>query len=154
MAEHAAPEPAPPGARSTAAPEPLLASLAALARELPGLLGERLELLTLELQRARLALVQMLALIVAAALLGVTAWLALWGVIAGLLIELGWHWAAALAAIMLLNVAAAWIALARVRALAPQLGLPATRRHLGFFSASARSAAAPTATPAAQHERG
>jgi hypothetical protein len=57
-----------------------LTSLQGLLRELTGLVSDRVELLSLELQRAGQVLAQIVALIVGAAILGMTAWLALWGV--------------------------------------------------------------------------
>jgi uncharacterized membrane protein YqjE len=130
---------------SAAPPEPSwLASLQGLAAELPGLLSDRIELFSLELHRLRLLLVQMVALIVAAAILGVTAWLALWGVAVGGLIRLGLHWAEALTIVLLINLLVCAPLALRVRALAALLNLSATRRHLG---------AAPPHEPAAAEVR-
>jgi len=98
--------------------------------ELPGLIGDRVELLSLELQRAGQVLAQIVALIVAAAILAVTAWLALWGGVMLALIGAGLHWAGASLLVLVINLGACWWAVARVRALAPLLQLPATRRHL------------------------
>lgn len=113
----------------TAAP-PWSRALSDLWTQLPGLLNDRIELLSLELQRAGAALVQVVILIVAAAILGVTAWLVLWGAVVIALVAAGLHLAWALAAALLINVAAAFWAVARVRRLLPLLRLPATRRHL------------------------
>ncbi len=118
------------GDDSAAPPASLLQSLQAVWRELPGLIGDRVDLLALEMQRAGMALMQIVALVVVAAILSVTAWLALWGVAVGLLMALGLHWSLALLAVLLVNVGAAWWAVARVRTLVPALRLPATRRHL------------------------
>lgn len=115
----------------SAAPQPSwLASLQGLVHELPGLVSDRIELLSLELQRAGRVLAQIVALIVAAAILAVTAWLALWGGVVLALIGAGLHWAAASMIVLVINLGACWWAVARVRALAPLLKLPATRRHL------------------------
>ncbi len=108
----------------------MLKSLQGLWRELPGLVSDRIELLSLEVRRAGSALAQIVALVVMAAILGVTAWLALWGVAIGGLMALGLHWAVALLVVLLINLGAAWLAISRARGLVPQLGLPATRRHL------------------------
>lgn len=115
---------------------------------LPGLLNDRIELLSLELQRAAAALAQTVLLIVVSGILGVTAWLLLWAVI-GALVDAGWHSALALSLAMGINLgAAAWTAL-RARRLLPLLRLPATRRHLMIKPASAPrpgwSGRAPTA---------
>ena len=101
-----------------------------IVRELPALLGDRVELLSLELQRAGDALVKMTVLAAAAAILALTAWLSLWGVLVGLLIALGWPAAGAHAMVVLINAAAAAWLLWRARGLFRLLGLPATRRHL------------------------
>ncbi|MDE2147172.1 MAG: phage holin family protein [Burkholderiales bacterium] len=139
----APPQPPPPG---------WLAALQDLARELPGLVTDRLDLLGLELRRAGLALAQIAALVVAAAVLGVTAWLALWAGIAGALVRAGLPWAGALLLVLLLNLAASAALLLRVRGLLPQLGLPATRRHLRPTPAGV-PAPLPTEAPRAHEPR-
>jgi hypothetical protein len=102
-----------------------------ILRELPGLVSDRVELLSLELLRAGQALAQIVALLVAVAILGVTAWIAAWAAVALALVErTGLHWGWALAAVLTVNAVAAWIAVARVRSLFPRLTLPATRRQL------------------------
>jgi uncharacterized membrane protein YqjE len=114
-----------------AAPQPSwLSSLQGLVHELPGLISDRIELLSLELQRAGQVLAQIVALIVVAAILAVTAWLALWGGVMVALIDAGLHWTAASLIVLAINLGACAWAVARVRALAPLLQLPATRRHL------------------------
>ncbi|MBK1616519.1 hypothetical protein CKO44_24050 [Rubrivivax gelatinosus] len=120
-------------------------TLQSVLAELPGLIGDRVELFALELQRAGRALAQIVALIVAAAVLGVTAWLALWAGITLALLEAGLHWAPALLLVLAANLAAALLALARVRSLLPQLALPGTRRHL--VPGAARTPAPPPAQP-------
>jgi len=110
--------------------EPLLQTFSSLWRELPGLLSDRVELLSLELQRAGHALLQIVVLLVVAAILGVTAWLVLWGGIVVLLLAQGLPLVAALLLLLLFNAGAAWLVLRRARALVPRLALPATRRHL------------------------
>jgi len=127
----AAAAPADPSLAGAAGPPPsLMGTLRDLWKELPGLLNDRVELLSLELQRAAAALVQVVVLIVAAAILGVTAWLVLWGAIVLALVAAGLHPTLALAAALLVNIAAAAWAVARARRLLPMLRLPATRRHL------------------------
>jgi hypothetical protein len=120
----------PPPQQQQPAHESPLAVLKDLWREVPGLFSDRVELLSLELHRAGLALMQIAALVVAAAILGVTAWLVLWGAVAALLTLAGLHWLLSLAIVLALNLVAAWLAVARVRRLLPSLKLPATRRHL------------------------
>ena len=127
-------------AGSSAEPQPSwLASLQGLAHELPGLISDRIELLSLELERAGQVLAQFVALIVAAAILAVTAWLALWGGVMLALVNAGLHWAAASLLMLVINLGACWWAVARLRALAPLLHLPATRRHLTLSQPSTTS---------------
>ncbi len=106
--------------------------LRTVLHELPGLLSDRVELLSLELHRAGKALVQIVALVIATAILGVTAWLVLWGGIVTALVALGLQLPLALLVALVLNLVAAWAAVARARRLLPLLRLPATRRHLMF----------------------
>lgn len=124
----------PPGTPGTddARPEHagLLKQLQSLWGELPGLVSDRVELLSLELQRAIRALVQIVALVVAVAILGVTAWLLLWAGILRVLADAGLPWAVALLLGIAANGLAIVLALRRVRSLLPRLRLPATRRHL------------------------
>jgi hypothetical protein len=112
------------------APESLLQTLASLACELPGLVSDRVDLLTLELTRMGRALSQLVLMLVAVAVLSVTAWLVLWGgAVMGLLalgLPMGWI----LVIILLVNLGSIALLLARMRSLMPHLKLPATRRHL------------------------
>lgn len=119
----------------------LLDLVQGLLHELPGLISDRVELLSLELSRAGQALAKIVALTVAVAILGITAWTALWvGVVMGLL-ALDWHWAVALGVVILGNAGALAWAVLQMRRLAGLLKLPATRRHL-TMRASAQAVAA------------
>lgn len=111
-------------------PETLFVTLQSLIKDLPALVSDRVDLLSLELRRAGRALAQIVALIVAGAILGITAWLVLWGAIVVGLVALGLPLAATLFLVLAINIGAAAWALLRVRTLVPLLGLPATRRHL------------------------
>lgn len=132
-------------ARSAAArgPQSMIDLARGLLHDLPGLIGDRVELFSLELHRASITLAKVLALTVVAAILGVTAWLALWSILIGLLIAGGWHPAVANGLVALINVAAAFWALRRVRALTRLLSLPATRQHLTLGSGSSSRLAEP-----------
>ena len=101
-----------------------------MLRGLPTLVGDRVELFSLEMQRAGGALARIVVLSAAALLFALTAWLALWAMIVALLLAMGWHWASANALALLVNAAAAVWMLLRARALMHFLSLPATRRHL------------------------
>jgi uncharacterized membrane protein YqjE len=122
-----------PGAASAAATrgtESLIDLVRGVLHDLPGLVGDRVELFSLELHRAGITLVKVLAMTVVAAILGVTAWLAMWSILVGLLMAAGWHWALANGLVLLINLGAAAWAVQRVRRLMKHLSLPATRQHL------------------------
>lgn len=106
-----------------------------LIADLRGAIGERVELLSLELGAAVDAALRILVLLVAAAIVAVTSWLALWAVAVGLLVEAGWPWAWALLGVAAVNAVAAAAALRHSRRLLPRLGLPATRRRLTWAPA-------------------
>ncbi|HET7863490.1 MAG TPA: phage holin family protein [Burkholderiaceae bacterium] len=118
------------GGSDSPPPATLLDALWGVFAELPGLVSDRVQLLSLELRRAGQALARIVGLLVAAAILAATAWLALWGAVAGGLSALGMHWGLALLAVLLINLAGAALAVARMRELAGRLRLPATLRHL------------------------
>lgn len=122
------PDPGVPG--RGAAPASLLDQVKSLAGELPGLVSDRVELLALEVQRAAQALMQVVALVVVIAILGVTVWLAMWVALINVLMHAGMPLLGALLLAIALNGIVIVVALARVRGLLPRLGLPATRRHL------------------------
>lgn len=120
---------------SAKAPEaPSLGPLHALLRQLlgdiSGMVGARVELLSLELQLASRALGTIVALLAAAALTAFTAWIALWIALAHWAIDAGFSWGWVAAAVVLVNAAAAVAAALRARRLFPLLGLPATVRRL------------------------
>lgn len=104
-----------------------------LARALPGLVTDRLELLALELDRAGRSITQIMLLALLATILGVTAWVALCGAVALALVALGMSWPLATLAISVVNLLLAGTVLVRIGRLTAMVGLPATRRHLAFF---------------------
>jgi len=105
-------------------------AIGALFADLPGILTDRVRLLSLELQRATNALGQMVALGLLAAILVATAWLAFWVGVAAAFLALGIAWPWTVALVLFINLsAAAWCVL-RVKRLAPLLALPATLRRL------------------------
>jgi hypothetical protein len=117
----------PPASGATAPP---WQTLGTLLHELPGLVSDRVHLLSLEVKRAGVASAHIAVLAVLAAIMLSTAWLALWaGVIVGLM-QVGAHWLFAFGLVLLLNVGGAAWALMRLKSLTPMLGLPATLRHL------------------------
>ena len=132
------------------ASEPMLDSFRGIWRELPGLLSDRIELLSTELQRAGLALLHIVVLGMALSVLGITVWLMLWCLVVAGLAVLGMHWMAALSVGLAVQlVLVAW-AVHRVKALLPLLRLPATRRRL-MFTPSASEVKAPPPSDHASH---
>lgn len=126
--------------------ESLIDLMSGVLHDLPGLIGDRVELFSLELRRAGITLVKVLAMTVVAAILGVTAWLAMWGILVGLLMSAGWHWALANGLAVLINLGAAAWAVQRVRSLIRHLSLPATRQHLTWGAGSTSRAEAQRAS--------
>ena len=120
--------------------QPWVRSLQDLVAVLPGLLSDRLELLALELHRAGRSLVQIMALVLATAILVTTAWFVLCGGLSMALVAQGLSWPLALLAVLLVNLVLAWAAVSRVWGLLANLGLPATRRHLVFGAEAALTA--------------
>lgn len=91
---------------------------------------ERVDLFMLELEQAAHAAARIVALMVVAAVLGVTAWLGAWVLAAMLLLALGMPMLAVIAIVVVVNAGAAWYAWRRAHELFGTLGLPATRRQL------------------------
>ncbi|QDQ27558.1 hypothetical protein FNU76_15010 [Chitinimonas arctica] len=104
----------------------------ALLGEMREMLRDRVRLFSLEARRAGLALAQIILLAVLAAMLVMTAWLALAGGAGILLVQAGAPWGLALLAILLCNLLGAWWMLRRVKTLADYLGFPALARQLGI----------------------
>jgi len=105
-------------------------AIGALLADLPGILTDRVRLLSLELQRATNTLGQMVALGLLAAILAGTAWLAFWVGLAAALLALGIAWPWIVLLVLFINVSAAVWCVMRVKRLAPLLALPATLRRL------------------------
>ena len=105
-------------------------AVGALFADLPGLLSDRVHLLSLELRRASNALGEMVALGLLAAILFATAWITLWVGLAAAFMAVGLAWPWIVLLVLVINLSAAIWALLRVKALAPLLALPATLRRL------------------------
>ena len=110
--------------------ESLPRAIGALFADLPGLLTDRVHLLSLELRRASNALGQMVALGLLAAILFATAWLALWIGLAAAFLAVGLAWPWIVLLVLFINISAGVWAMLRVKALAPLLALPATLRRM------------------------
>ena len=126
--------------------ESLIDLVRGVLHDLPGLIGDRVELFSLELHQAGIVLMKALAMTVLAAILGVTAWLAAWSILVGLLVAAGWPWTAANGLVVLINVVVAAWAVRRVRRLMKQLSLPATRQHLMLGTGSSIRPVNPSAS--------
>jgi len=124
---------APPGERLSLPKE-----ISALFADLPGLLSDRVHLLSLELRRASNALGQMVALGLLAAILIATAWITLWVGLAAAFLAVGLAWPWIVLLVLFINLSAAAWAVLRVKALAPLLALPATLRQLTSAAAAER----------------
>jgi len=114
-----------------------------LLDDLRGSIGERIELFSLELRAAVDATIHILVLLITAAIVAATAWIALWAVIVGLLMGAGMAWPWALLLVLAINLIAALTALFCARRLLPRLGMPATRRQLSLLPAMSTAAAPP-----------
>lgn len=149
MAEAQTTDPPVPGA--TLGTAPLLQQLRDLWHELPGLVSDRVELLSLELQRATQSLVEIAVLLVAVAVLGVTAWLLLWAVLISVMVGLGLQLPWALVLTIAINGIVIVLALQRVRGLLP---LSATRRRLMAAPRPTSSPENPSDAPAVPGSQG
>lgn len=105
-------------------------SFRSLAEDLGAAFSARAHLVELEAKQAAWSAAYMLGFAVAAALLGVTAWLIL---VAGLMtaaIRLGVPWWIVTLVALALHAGAAWLLVARIRNLVGNLTFAATRRTL------------------------
>ena len=137
-----------------AAPDDLLSlpkAVGALFADLPGLLTDRVHLLSLELRRASNALGQMVALGLLAAILFATAWITLWVGLAAAFLAVGLAWPWIVLLVLFVNLTAAVWAALRVKALAPLLALPATLRRLTDSDALERR---PDSPPGSDQDHG
>lgn len=101
-----------------------------LLQEAAGAVSARVQLLALELRRARDVLPKIIALLALAAVVALTAWLAFWAGLAMVLVDAGWSPAWTLAGIVAVNALLAGLLAWRAVAMVPLLALPATLHHL------------------------
>ena len=147
------PSGAPPGSAADASPgaavppggQGWMGELQGMARAARGMLSGRLLLLALELRRARHGLVSLAILGVVAAIAGATAWLALWALLAALAVHLGLSWPWAFAGILAVNLLLLLWVVAAMKALAPMLALPASRRQFHWLFNDPMDPEAPSA---------
>ncbi len=90
-------------------------------------------LLVLELERARHGLINLMVLLVVAAIAGSTAWFALWAGLIALAVHLGLALPWACAGVVVINLLLlGWVASA-MKSLAPLMSLPASRRQFHWL---------------------
>lgn len=133
----------PPGSSSSTGsnPRPGIAGLPAgiqgLLQEGAAAISARVNLLALELRRARDVLPKIIALLVLAAVVALTGWFALWVAIALLLVQVAeWSPVWTMALVTGVNVVVAGVLAWRAVALVPLLALPATLHHLTVKNAN------------------
>lgn len=114
----------------TTADESLFSLLKGLGSALRMGLKDRVELLVLELRRARGAVSSLLLLAAISLVLAIGSWLLLVATAVMGLIALDFSWVAALGLLALVHAVGLAVAALRMRRLAQVVGLPGTRRHL------------------------
>jgi hypothetical protein len=105
-------------------------SFRALADDIGAAFSARAYLVELEAKQAAWSAAYMLGFAVAAALLGVTAWLLLIGGLMTAAIRLGVPWWIVTLVALVLHAGATWLLVARIRKLVGNLTFAATRRTL------------------------
>lgn len=140
-----------PGAAPPAGPA-LGATLHALGAELQAALHNRIDLLALETRQAGIATTQIVLLATLAALLLAAAWSTMMAGVYMACLAAMMPWPAALAVVLVINLAAAWAAWIKANTLTAHLTFPATRRMLraGFGGGQV---AAPGSTPSTSTAR-
>lgn len=133
----------PPGSSSSTGSNPrpgisgLPAGIQGLLQEGAAAISARVNLLALELRRARDVLPKIIALLVLAAVVALTGWFALWVAIALLLVQVAeWSPVWTMALVTLVNVVVAGVLAWRAVAMVPLLALPATLHHLTVKNAN------------------
>lgn len=119
------------------APPPIGHVLRDLLQDLPGLIGDRIHLLALELKRARRALVGMLVMFLLAAILALTAWISTCVLVVAAAMRYGLPWDSACLIVLAINVVGVWLAVRHAGKLAGYLALPASMRQLSGASGAA-----------------
>lgn len=108
----------------------LVDTVQGLFQELPGVVSDRVQLLSLEVRQASGAIAMVVVMAVIALIGGATAWLAFWVAVGLAIASFGLHWGWAVGAVFALNLLIVVIALLMAKSRASGIGLPATMRHL------------------------
>jgi hypothetical protein len=129
-----------PATETTPAAQGVLGAVAGAFASARQVLGNFVDLVTLEIRRAGLTLMWMLVLGVMAAILFVSAWLFLMAALVLWLVSLGMTWAGAMALVASVNLLAAGVAVFVCVMLSRNLLLPATRRQFKVRASSSDAA--------------
>ncbi|HLO94052.1 MAG TPA: hypothetical protein VK195_07025 [Burkholderiaceae bacterium] len=151
--------PVPPGGEPGSAhdegpPSGWLGGVQTLVLSFVGLLGDGLELLSLELQRGWRLLERLLWLLLLAAAALLTAWLFFWIGLAVVLTDAGMVWPLACAIVVLGNAGVLAMCLSQARQLRPMFSLPALRRQMGLGAEEGEDARHELQVPAARNQGG
>ncbi|MEO3714191.1 hypothetical protein [Roseateles flavus] len=123
-------------------PSGWLGGVQTLVLSFVGLLGDGLELLSLELQRGLRLLERLLWLMLLGAAALFTAWLFFWIGLAVVLTDAGMMWPLACAIVVLGNAGVLAMCLSQARLLRPMFAMPALRRQMGLGSEESQAEAA------------
>jgi hypothetical protein len=126
----------PPEVGPEASQASALRSARLLLADLPGLLSDRVHLLALELLQARVALGQLVLLLMATSVVLGTAWVLLCVGLMLLALQAGWPLVLAVGLPVALNLGLGAWAVWHARSLLPLLTLPATIRRLTSWSSA------------------
>jgi hypothetical protein len=130
---HAVPPSAPPDGALPPPDVGWMGDLQGLAQAARGMFQSRALLLMLELERARHGLINLMVLLVVAAIAGATAWFALWAGVIALAVHLGLALPWACLGVLVINLLLlGWVASA-MKSLAPLMSLPASRRQFHWL---------------------
>lgn len=113
-------------------PSGWLGGVQTLVLSFVGLLGDGLELLSLELQRGLRLLERLLWLLMLGVAALLTAWLFFWIGLAVVLTDAGMMWPLACAIVVLGNAGVLAMCLSQARLLRPLFAMPALRRQMGL----------------------
>lgn len=122
----------------------LPAGIQGLLQEAAAALSARVHLLALELRRARDVLPKIIALLVLAAVVALTGWIALWAAVVLMLVQVaGWSPIWTMVLVLVVNLAAAGLLAWRAVAMVPLLALPATLHHFTVKNANSPNEVSP-----------
>lgn len=148
------PGPSRDSAHDEGPPSGWLGGVQTLVLSFVGLLGDGLELLSLELQRGLRLLERFLWLLLLGVAALFTAWLFFWIGLAVVLTDAGMMWPLACAVVVLGNAGVLAMCLSQARLLRPLFSLPALRRQMGMTASGDEGRQAGEAGPASPGRTG